>query len=137
MAARRRAIGQRSQDISIAGVQGHGEPAPGGTGARVSGFPSLQGLGRYAQRGQRRMRGIKTRRIRLWVKRRLLSCFRCLGSCGTTFANCTSTVLYSSKGAVELVGRFLYGDATYMRGEGDYITAGLFCKAIEQSLGRR
>jgi hypothetical protein len=26
---------------------------------------------------QRRMRGIKTLRIRLWVKRRLLSCFRC------------------------------------------------------------
>src|SRR5216684_6867688 len=47
-----------------------------------------------------------------------------------------STVLYSSKGAVELVGRFLYGDATYMRGEGDYVAAGLFCKAIEEAFGR-
>src|SRR5713226_926373 len=83
------------------------------------------------------MRRIKTRRIRLWVKRRLLSCFRCLGSCGTFFANCTSTVLYSSKGAVELVGRFLYGDATYVRGERDYVTAGLLCKAIEEAFGRR
>ncbi len=85
------------------------------------------------------MRGIKTRRIRLWVKRRLLSCFLRLGSCGTAFANSTSTstVLYSSKGAVELVGRFLYGDATYVRGERDYVTAGLLCKAIEEPFGWR
>src|SRR6266849_6766830 len=97
----------------------------------------LQGLGRYAQRGQRRMRSVETRRIRLWVKRRLLSCFRCLGSCGMLFANCTSTVLYSSKGAVELVGRFLCRDATYVRGESDYVTAYFLCKAVEQPLGRR
>jgi hypothetical protein len=74
------------------------------------------------------MRGIKTRRIRLWVKRRLLSCFRCLGSCGTAFANCTSTVLYSSKGAVEVVGRLPYGYATYVRGERDDVTAGFLCE---------
>src|SRR5450631_999060 len=83
------------------------------------------------------MRSVETRRIRLWVKRRLLSCFRCLGSCGTIFANCTSTVLYSSKGAGELVGRFLCRGATYMRGERDYVTADFLCKAIEQSFGRR
>src|ERR1700687_3882046 len=97
----------------------------------------LEGLGRYAQGGQRRMRGIKTRRIRLWVKRRLLSCFLRLGNCGTVFANCTSTVLYSSEGAVELVGRFLYGGATYVRGERDDVTAGLLCEAIEKSFSWR
>src|SRR6267378_4210988 len=83
------------------------------------------------------MRSVETRRIRLWVKRRLLSCFRCLGSCGTLFANCTSTVLYSSKGAGELVGRFLCRGATYMRGEGYYVTADLLGKAVKQPFGRR
>src|SRR5260370_39270673 len=83
------------------------------------------------------MRRIKPSCIPLWVKSRLLSCCRWFGSCGTAFANCTSTVLYSSKGAVELVGRFLYGDATYVRGERDYVTAGLLCKAIEEAFGRR
>src|ERR1700688_3858859 len=48
-----------------------------------------------------------------------------------------STVLYSSKGAGEFLGRFLYGDATYVRGERDYVTADFLCKAVEQSLGRR
>src|SRR5438105_3986478 len=83
------------------------------------------------------MRRIKTCRIRLWVKRRLLSCFRCLGSCGTTFANCTGTVLYSPEGAVEFFGRVLHADATYMCGERYNVTTGLFCEAIEEAFGWR
>src|SRR5882762_10100783 len=83
------------------------------------------------------MRSVETRRIRLWVKRRLLSCFRCLGSCGTAFANCTRTVLYSSKGAVEFVRRVLHRGATYVGGERDCVTASLFCKAIEEAFGWR
>src|SRR5664279_308031 len=82
------------------------------------------------------MRSVETRRIRLWVKRRLLSCFRCLGSCGTTFANCTSTILYSSEGAVEFFGRIFDGSATYVCGERYNVTAGLFCEAIEEAFGR-
>ena len=125
-----------AQDVSVPVMEGNGEPAAIGAGACIPGFPKLQGLGGYAQRGQRRMRRVETSRIRLWVKRRLLSCFLRLGSCGPVLANCTSTVLYSSEGAVKLVGRVLHSGATYMRGEGDCVTAGLFCKAVEQSFGR-
>jgi hypothetical protein len=83
------------------------------------------------------MRGVKTRRIRLWVKRRLLSRFLRLGSCGTAFANCTGTVLYSSEDAVKFVGRILHGGTTYVCGERDDITANLCREAIKEAFGRR